>query len=244
MQLNGNGFDPDGSLVQYGWSFSDWAVVDAMVAVATSAVEAATTHVYGMPGVYQLGFSVTDNGGATMQAKSSVTVWTYTPTATFTPTPTPTNAPPRAFFFYAPKAGGAPLLVELGGSGFDPDGILTEYRWSFMNAGVVDATGVLAASSIENATVHVYGAPGVYPLAFGVVDSGGAVATATGEVVVWTPTPTFTFTATPTRTQTNTPTATASSTPSLGNAADINRDGVVDQLDLFILMQFWRMTTQ
>ena len=155
---------------------------------------------------------------------------THTPTFTVTNTPTPTNVPPQAFLFRAPGQGAAPLQVELSGTGFDPDGLLVQYRWSFTDWAVADATVAIATSSVEAATMHVYNAPGSYQLGFSVTDNRGATVQARSTVAVWTYTPT--------------PTPTATPTPGLRQLSDINRDGVVDQLDLMILIQFWRMTSR
>lgn len=191
---------------------------------------------------------------------------TPSPTATQTPTPTPTNRGPVALLSFAPRQGPAPLMVELRGSGFDPDGALTEYGWSFSSWTVVDATGAVAGPIVASGTTRLYDTPGVYRVAYRLLDNQGALALDTGQVEVWTntptgtPTPTPTSTATPTSTYTSTstftatptpsatstatltPTPTPTTTPGLAELVDLNGDGVVDHLDLLLFMQVWHAT--
>jgi len=113
--------------------------------------------------------------------------------------------------------GAAPLSVELIGSATATDGSLIQFGWSFFDPQVLDATEMVEASrDIEDITSALYFEPGVYTAAFWVWDDRDAVASATREIVVWTPTPTATFTDTPTATETptDTPTATETVTPS------------------------------
>ena len=143
---------------------------------------------------------------------------TATPTSSFTPvptpteTPTPTNIPPLALLLHYPQAGPPPLSVEPSGIGFDEDGELVQYEWMFTDLSVVNASRTISASFIRDTTSLLYGAPGTYELGFRVMDGNGAVAQASGEVVVWTYIPTSTETSTPTSTETPTPTATYSPT--------------------------------
>jgi PKD domain-containing protein/FG-GAP repeat protein len=194
--------------------------------------------------------------------------YTFTPTNTATFTPTPTNVSPSAIIFHAPKAGAAPLLVELSAAGFDQDGLLIQYDWSLVDWTVVDASSVASAPAIEAATSRTYTDPGTYQVAFRVTDNNGAISQATGEVVVWTNTPTFTPTSTstptliPTDTPTPTPTATSTAvptdtptptitatptmtpTPDPLSLSDINQDGVINHLDILQLMQWWLQPVQ
>lgn len=85
----------------------------------------------------------------------------------------------------------------------------------------LDHANVVSATSISDATVHVYTPGGSYVAQFTVEDASGNVASATVEITVtdptatptMTPTPTFTLTPTNTPTPTKTPTKTPTPTP-------------------------------
>jgi hypothetical protein len=63
--FDGNGSsDPDGTIVSYSWSFGD----------GQSASGSAVSHAYTVKGVYVVGLTVTDNGGATHTYSASQTV--------------------------------------------------------------------------------------------------------------------------------------------------------------------------
>jgi PKD domain-containing protein/VCBS repeat protein len=337
VEMSGTGFDDNGTITQYNWSFTDWNIMDATGVIASSSIENITAHTYGAPGIYQIAFHVTDNNGAVDSATSEVIVWTdtptftntatptdtltptptdtatftptdtatatptpldthtptptdtatststpvdthtptptytstftptNTPTSTHTPTPTPTNVVPVAFVYCEPWEGPAPLNVQLCGFGFDDDYQLIGYKWLAADLSVL-ATGEIASSSTTQTLQQLYNTPGVYQMIFQVEDNNGAIDSATGEVIVWTNTPTFTptctctptptythtYTPTPTQTDTATPlptptytsTPTATPTPGLIQLSDINGDGVVDYLDVMLLMDCWRQLVQ
>lgn len=65
VQLNGGGsFDPDGTIVNYSWSFGD----------GTSGAGAVINHQYGVSGVYSVSLSVYDNNGNSASSQGFVTV--------------------------------------------------------------------------------------------------------------------------------------------------------------------------
>jgi len=169
---------------------------------------------------------------------------TSTPTVTSTPTetpaptftPIPTNVKPSALLAFAPKAGGAPLEVELSGAGFDPDGELVQCYWYFTDWQVPDASWSVSSAIVENTTTHVYGVPGIYQVAFRVRDDEAAFKRATGEVVVWTPLPP----PIPTATATASPTPRATPTLEPWQHCDVNGDGRVDHLDVIELQHWWQ----
>jgi len=146
---------------------------------------------------------------------------TETPTATDTATPTatatPTNVAPDITVDLVPQAGAAPLFVDFIGAATDEDGLLTQYGWAFVDASVLDATGTISSATVESATFFEYAIPGIYSAAFQVWDDQGAVVSATGEIIVWTPTPTETPTNTPTPTNTATMTPLPTDTPTATN---------------------------
>jgi probable HAF family extracellular repeat protein len=147
---------------------------------------------------------------------------TETPTATQAPSDTPTstatatNAAPIVSLEADVTEGAAPLSVEFIGSATDPDGSLSEYAWSFFDPQVLDATGFIQGAFVEDITSSIYTRPGVYTAAFQVWDDREGVASATREILIWTPAPTATFTETPTVTETptETPPPIGTATPS------------------------------
>ncbi|MCA9442130.1 MAG: hypothetical protein KC964_15095, partial [Candidatus Omnitrophica bacterium] len=140
---------------------------------------------------------------------------TDTPTNTPTPTPTPTNLDPSASLSLFPFEGPEPLAISFVGSATDSDGLLTQIAWAFENPAVFSATESVSSATIEAMTNHLYLNAGVYQAAFWVWDDRNGIASATGQIVVWTPTPTDSPTATPSFTSTFTfsPTSTFSQPP-------------------------------
>lgn len=150
--------DPDGSIVEYRWSFGDGA----------SARERDVTHAWSAPGEYSVQLEVVDDTGhAGAVDHDELTVLVNTPPVPRLP------APPRV-------APGEPL--ELDGSGsFDPDGQIVHHRWSLDGAPsgegqsfaksfdlpgshevtlvVDDGSGTASASAQVTTTVHVNSPP-------------------------------------------------------------------------------------
>jgi len=283
VNLIGSATDSDGLLVQYGWSFIDSKVLDATASISAATVENATSFLYVSPGRYKVAFWAWDDLGARAKTTGIVDVGTplptptptssptpspsNTPTATATSTATPTNAAPSVTLQYAPQIGPAPLTLDLVGSATDTDGLLVQYGWAFTDAEVIDVTGSLSSATAEIETSYTYLAPGSYSLGFWVWDNRGAIAAATGEIVVWTPTPPSTATPTPTHSATSSPTLSPTQTPTptvtptntatdtatatstetkLPTATptpipgDTNNDGRINSNDLFFFAHYWR----
>ena len=97
----GSATDSDGTLIRYGWAFSDYEILDVTYNISSATVEAITSYVYLNPGFYNAGFWVWDNEDGIVSASNEIVVWTplptHTPTATFTPTNTPTLTPTSTF---------------------------------------------------------------------------------------------------------------------------------------------------
>jgi hypothetical protein len=160
----GSGSDPDGSIATYQWTIisgpSQYNIV--------SPTQAQTVINNLVQGTYQFQLTVTDNQGATGKDTMTVTV----------------NAAPNQ----APTANAGPdqnitlptNSVTLAGSGADPDGSITAYRWrkiSGPNSGSI--------SNIYSATTTVSGlAQGVYKYELRVTDNNGAYGRDTVQVTV------------------------------------------------------------
>jgi PKD repeat protein len=98
--------DPDGSIVEYTWSFGDGGSGAGMNAA----------HVYTTPGSYTVTLTVADNAGATDSTQMVIDVGA--------------NAAPVAVISAQPLAGKAPLAVEMNGEGSaDSDGSIVSHSW-------------------------------------------------------------------------------------------------------------------
>ena len=195
-----------------------------------------------------------------------------TPTATKTQSPTPTETPepvnelPVVSLQYFPGEGVAPLSVSIIGSATDSDGILIQYGWAFDTPDILSATFTIASATIEAITTQLYSLPGEYQFGFWVWDDAGAIAGATGEVIVREATPTHTPSFTPTTTSTPTLESTITPTPTMkfpdfvlppgvdaadllemirglfseDEDCDLNRDGSHDYKDIFLFSRSWQ----
>lgn len=84
------------------------------------------------------------------------------------------NDPPVATFTSTPSEGGAPLSVSFDASGsYDPDGLVTSYRWSFGDG--TSGSGMIAT--------HIYAQPGTYTVQLTVEDRRQASSAATATIV-------------------------------------------------------------
>lgn len=87
------------------------------------------------------------------------------------------NQPPIASATAQPTAGSAPLAVTFTGSGTDPDGTISMYRWSF---------GDGLTSADPNPT-HIYTTTGSYTATFTAIDNNWATSTANVNIKVTVP---------------------------------------------------------
>lgn len=135
--------DPDGAVAGWTWTFPDGSVQEGALVERT----------FDVPGRYPVALTVADDfrGGAVVDHDEvMVTV----------------NAPPVAVI-------GPDLLVEPGVpvsfsglNSYDPDGVITEYRWDFEDLDDPVRTEGLT---------HVFAAPGVVGVQLTVVDGSGAL---------------------------------------------------------------------
>lgn len=139
-----------------------------------------------------------------------------------------------------PLEGAPPLQVVFAGEATASRGFLTAYRWLIddveVNSQVLIVTSSTASSSID----HTFHNPGRHETYFEVEDDLNRWYRASRPIQVWTltPTPIATFTPTPMLTPTPPPTETPLPTRT-PIASDINRDGYVDERDLFLMHQEW-----
>jgi PKD repeat protein len=158
LQVNGAGsHDPDGTIATYAWDFGDGATGTGV----------SPSHTYATAGTYLLKLTVTDNGGATGDDSTLVTV-----------TGSATNQSPVA------NAGGnrtgqVGVAVAFDGSAsHDPDGTIAAYDWDFGD-GATHGSGAT--------TTHTYAAAGSYLLKLTVTDNGGATAADVALVTISAP---------------------------------------------------------
>jgi parallel beta-helix repeat protein len=105
--FNGSGSsDPDGSIVNYTWSFGD-----NMTGYGNMAV-----HRYSDDGTYTATLMVRDDDNDTATASLNITV---------------ANVPPRANYTYKPPSPTDVDVVEFTDTSSDPDGSITAWRWEF-----------------------------------------------------------------------------------------------------------------
>ena len=164
VTLSGNGTDPDGTISSYSW-----VKISGPVSGTITNTTAATTSVTGLlQGVYQFQLTVTDNNGATDTDIMQVTV-----------NPAPNQAPTA-------NAGldqniTLPVnLVTLNGSGTDPDGTISAYRWRKISGPITfSIINTTAASTVVTGLTQ-----GVYQFEFRVTDNNGATGFDTVRVTV------------------------------------------------------------
>ena len=152
-----NSNDPDGSIVSYAWDFEDDGVIDA------TGVSAATT--YATAGTYNIRLTVTDNAGATDDDVHTIVI-----------NPVIANVPPTADIT-APASADEGVAVTMSGvNSVDTDGTITLYEWDFEDDGVIDATGVSAATT--------YATAGTYDIRLTVTDDDGATDDAVHTITI------------------------------------------------------------
>lgn len=148
--------DFDGSLVAYEWDFGDGDTGTGMVA----------GHTFDLPGTYSAALTVTDNGGATATATTTIIVSDTTPTIE------PTNQLPTAVI-NAVAVSASSYQFNADGSA-DTDGTIVSYSWNFGDG--TTATGASAE--------HEYAAAGTYTVTLTVTDDDNAAKTAQTSITV------------------------------------------------------------
>jgi PKD repeat protein len=147
-------YDPDGgAIASYSWNFGDGTPV---------VVGATPDHSYSSTGVKTVSLTVTDADGATDIDTLSVTVHS----------PPVADAGPNQNVV---SPAGAPVSVDLDGSGSTDDGYITLYEWDFDSNGTYDASGPTVS--------HAFSV-GTHTVTLRVTDEHGATDTDTMQVTV------------------------------------------------------------
>ncbi|MEO6489288.1 MAG: Ig-like domain-containing protein [Ferruginibacter sp.] len=164
VMLGGSGSDPDGSITTF-----TWLMISGPAGPSIANPLSAITMVSGLvQGVYQFQLTVTDNSGATDIDLMQVNV---NPEVNQPPT---VNAGPDQLITLPVNT------ITLNGSGSDPDGTITVYRWKKLTG---PATGTITntwtpVSSVTGVT------QGIYTYELKVTDNAGAIARDTMQVIV------------------------------------------------------------
>jgi hypothetical protein len=166
-------YDPDGTIVNYGWLQESGAGGVTIVKANT-----ANPMLYGLkPGTYVFGLQVTDNGGATDRASVTVTVVEATPP----PVTTPSQAPVAVAGSDTSVTYPAVNSVVLDGSrSYDQGGTITSYEWTQLS-GPANAAITTSGGSVAQAGQLVIG---VYKFVLRVTDDKGLSASDTVLVTV------------------------------------------------------------
>jgi PKD repeat protein len=132
--------DPDGSIASYAWTFGN----------GTSGSGATPGVTYATAGTFTVTVTVMDNGGATNQASTTVTVFA--------------NTQPPVANAGGPYASAANVAISFtGAASRDPDGNVVSYLWNFGDG--TTASGITA--------VHAYAAAGTFTVQLTVTDNDG-----------------------------------------------------------------------
>ena len=137
MDANGS-IDSDGEIVKYSWDFGDGAKAEGI----------STSHKYSQPGKYTVQLTAQDDSelaNAESYLQEIITV----------------NAPPVAAAEFPKIVAVNELVVMDAASSIDPDGQLSEYRWTLGDGS--SKAGVKIS--------HQYAKPGTYPVKLLVIDN-------------------------------------------------------------------------
>ncbi len=167
VTLSGSGTDPDGTIVSYSWI----KVSGPASGTITNASDATTTVTGLVQGVYQFEIIVTDNDGATDTDFIQVNVNAALP---------PPNQAPTAIAGLDQNITLPVNQVSLNGSGNDPDGIISAYRWRKISG----PTTFTITNTITAATTATGLVQGVYRFELRVTDDSGANGFDTMQVTV------------------------------------------------------------
>jgi len=130
--------DSDGEIVKYSWDFGDGSKAEGI----------STSHKYSQPGKYTVQLTVQDDSelaNAESYLQEVITV----------------NAPPIAAAEFPKIVAVGELVVMDASKSVDPDGQLSEYRWTLGDG------SVKAGAKIS----HQYAQPGTYPVKLVVIDN-------------------------------------------------------------------------
>jgi len=118
-------YDPDGSIVNYTWSFGN----------GNKSYETNATWKYADDGLYIVTLTVVDDDGAKTIMEKEINV---------------SNVPPKALFTVKPtKPRQDEKVVFNASTSHDPDGDIVNYMWDFQSDGVTDAYGLEVTHKYE-----------------------------------------------------------------------------------------------
>lgn len=137
-------------IVRILWDFGDGATADRVDA----------THVYALPGRYEITLTLVDTDDVSASARTEIRV---------------EGGPVRVIIRANPTSGVAPLAVQFDGTtSTAQDDTIRDYFWSFGDAQIA-RTGT---------PLHIYERPGLFTVRLRVVSGGGVEAVATGTIEV------------------------------------------------------------
>jgi PKD repeat protein len=142
----GGSFDPDGIIVRYNWTFSDFTTIITFNNISVF-------HAFANAGSYNIILTVTDSSNFVGFAFATISVGPMSdelPVASFTFTPT--NATVGQFVMFN------------GSASSDPDGVIVFWQWSFGDGQIFQ--------NASGTTFHSYSFPGNYFVTLFVRDSG------------------------------------------------------------------------
>src|SRR5436309_2189960 len=146
-----NALDPDGgAITSYAWTWGDGS--------ADSTPYNSVSHIYRSPGNYTMTLTVTDSDQGLTASASRIVPVLQRP-----------DVPPVASFFVGNRPTVGSPTYFYGYYSYDPDGYITDYRWSFGDGATFNSTDYFAS--------HVYAAAGNYTVSLTVVDNAGLTGT-------------------------------------------------------------------
>jgi PKD repeat protein len=151
FQFNYSGSDSDGVITRYEWDFGD----------NTTATGATQSHTYPNVGTYTVSLRVTDDGGESYTARTTVKI-------------TNPAKPPEASVGGPYRGSPGTTLLFDGMASSDPDGTITGYVWSFGDG----------ASGSGPTPAHAYAQTGTYNVSLTVTDNSGMTSTATTTATI------------------------------------------------------------
>ncbi len=151
VELTGSLSSDDQGIISFFWDFDDGSTSD----------EADPSHLFTVPGTYDVNLTVMDNEGLFDTASLVITVETA-------------NQPPLAIASANPLTGIAPLEVSFNGADSMDDTGITSYYWNFGDG----------FESSDIAPVHTFLNPGEYNVLLEVTDTEGATNSANLVIIV------------------------------------------------------------
>jgi len=163
VSFDGSGSsDPDGTIVQYEWDWTNDGVYDETTTIPT------TSHTYTIQGNYQARLRVTDNRGGTDTALTPHNIVVRSTV----------ESAPTAVLVADPTTGVAPLTVNFDASGSFDDGSIVNYEWDFDGDGTFnEADNTELSFQGNNTASYTYTVNGLYNPTVRVTDNDALTGT-------------------------------------------------------------------